>query len=100
MQTIKATDFLDSRRDIVESAAILADALVERINQGGGVEISLAGLKGIPSIYFNVVLLRLAEAFGPEVLENQVKFQFSSESQRYVFERSLDAVRKSLIQKT
>jgi hypothetical protein len=93
---LQAKEFLDARASIIESAKNLAEATVERLKEGSDVQISLEGLNGIPSSYFNVVLLRLIGEFGVEAVKLHVKFQLNTEAQRFVFQRSFDAAAKSV----
>jgi STAS-like domain of unknown function (DUF4325) len=96
MIIIQAKDHLDAQGLSRESASLLADAVVARLNDGADVEISLSGLNGMPSSYFNVVLLRIMREFGVDAINRRVKFQFDTEVQRQVFQRSFDAAAKSV----
>ncbi len=66
------------------------------LNDGNDIEVVLAGIRGIPSSYFNVILLRLLDDFGVEQVKNRVTFRFDTDVQRMVFQRSFDAASKAL----
>ena len=53
---------------------------------------SLAGLKGLPSSYFNPILRAVREALGLTPLQRRLRFEFDSPAQELVYERSLRAV--------
>lgn len=93
---IQAKDHLHPQGLIVESASILADALIGPLQEGMDVEVSFAGIKGASSSYFNVLLGRLADVFGIDVIDRQIRFQFDSEVQKQVFGRSLESLKKAI----
>lgn len=93
---MEAKNHLDPRGLIVESAVVLADALSRELRQGADqIELSFVGLRGIPSSYFNVLLLRLIGEFGVEAINRRVNFKFDTDIQQQVFHRSFDAASKS-----
>jgi hypothetical protein len=96
MVKLQAKDFLHPRGLVVESATLLANALVEQLHQGHDVEISLSCMMGLPGSYFNVVLLALADAIGVDEIERRVRFEFEFQAQRLIYDRSLGAVRASV----
>jgi hypothetical protein len=96
MTLVEAKNYLDPEGSIVVSAALLADVVLGKLNAGEDVTISLLGLRGLPSSYFNTILLPLVEAVGIAAVRQRVRFQIESEVQRQVFQRSLDAVAKSV----
>jgi hypothetical protein len=96
MVTLEATHFLDPDGSIIGSASLMGQAAWEKLQAGEDVRISLVGLKGLPSSYFNIVLLRLIEALGVDAVRHRVTFQFASAAQKQMFQRSYDAVAKSV----
>jgi hypothetical protein len=95
---IEAFDNLDPSGRIVPSAERLATAVLQALQTNGGVEISLAGLRGVPPTYFNIVLLGVGSQLGSEAIMSRVKFLFTNDAQRHIYQRSLDAVIASLAQ--
>jgi|HubBroStandDraft_4_1064222.scaffolds.fasta_scaffold452093_2 hypothetical protein len=93
MTKIDAKDFIAPDGLIVGSGELLARRLVELLSSGHDLEVSMAGLRGVSSSYFNVVLHTLSEQFGPEIFSRRITFSFDSKPQREVFERSLASVR-------
>jgi hypothetical protein len=88
MMIAEAKDYLDSNGLIVESASLLAEAVISRLQKEQEVEISLAGIHGTSSSYFNTILRTLVEVEGLENVSRRVKFRFDSKAQEHVFGRS------------
>lgn len=88
---IEATDHLDPDGSVVRSGVALADAVVRALNEAGSVTISLKGLKGASSSYFNVFLRRIEEACGLAEIGRHIHLTFESNVQRMVFERSFES---------
>jgi hypothetical protein len=91
---ITASDHLDPDGSIVKSGIILADAAVKALEEHGRVRISLRGLKGASSSYFNVFLRRMEEQCGLAVVGDNVLLEFGSKVQEMVFERSFDSLKR------
>jgi hypothetical protein len=91
---IQASQFLDPRGSFVDSAQRLANHVVDLLKQKKEerVEISFAGLRGLPSSYFNVLLQSIIQAGFREMLDDSIKFQLESDAQRLVYGRSRNAV--------
>jgi hypothetical protein len=77
----------------VESAGVVADAVVVYLADHDEVVVDLSGVRGVPSSFFNVLLLRVAEAFGAAALDSRVRFTLDSDAQQDVLNRSLSAAR-------
>jgi hypothetical protein len=90
---IEAKSHLHPEGFIVESASLLADAVLAGLRAEPHVKISFAGMHGTSSSYFNTLLRRLIEASGVEVLVH-VEFSFVSQAQQQIYERSRAAVTK------
>lgn len=90
-----ASDFIDPQGSIVDSARLFGTHLqqvaksTERI-----VEVSLVGMKGVSSSYFNLLLRMMIEAMGLEQLKKRIRWRFDSPLQESVFERSWNAISK------
>jgi STAS-like domain of unknown function (DUF4325) len=91
---LEAKEFLDPQGLIVESASLLSKAVISHLAQGQDVTISLSQVRGISSSYFNIILGDVVAGFGADVIGRRVIFQFDSEPQRQVFQRSLDSLTK------
>lgn len=86
---VNATDHLDPGGSVVRSGIALADAVLEALEQSGAVNVSLRGLKGASSSYFNVFLRRIEEGCGLAEIGSRIRLEFGSKIQEMVFERSL-----------
>jgi hypothetical protein len=90
-RTIKvlATDYLDPDGSVVRSGVAVADAALKALEEHDAVVVSLEGLKGAASSYFNVFLRRIEEGCGLAEIGEHIRLEFDSKIQEMVFERSL-----------
>ncbi|HTW93998.1 MAG TPA: hypothetical protein VMD30_04330 [Tepidisphaeraceae bacterium] len=94
--TIDASKFLDKQGLAVESALLLATAVLDHLGRGETVEVSMVGMRGVPSSYFNVLLSRIVDGFGVGAMDGRVTFRFDTRTQREIFHGSLESVRRSV----
>jgi hypothetical protein len=94
MAVIEATQFLHPRGLIVDSASLLAKEAISRLRSEPEIEISLVGINGTSSSYFNTILRTLLQAEGLDLaaVSRRVKFRFESKAQEHVFLRSWQSV--------
>lgn len=98
-ETIDATLYFDPERDVRESGVLLANRVIEVVQavpSDQQVAVTFAGVRGAASSFFNILLYRVAQHCGVGVLDQRLRFEFSSNAQRTVFNRSFDAVRREL----
>ena len=88
---VVATEHLDPDGSVVKSGIALADVALRTLEQDGTVRISLKGLKGASSSYFNVFLRRIEEGCGLAEIGRRIKLEFGSNVQETVFQRSFDS---------
>lgn len=93
-ERLLALDYCNPAEAPVENAARLLEAAVKELRRGAGLVVSFAGLRGASSSYFNVVLQGLVGACGPGGVEQRVRFEFDSDAQRLIFQRSFESVRR------
>lgn len=91
---VAARDHIDPDGSVVRSGMALADAVLQALETGRVVEVSLDGLRGASSSYFNVFLRRIDEACGVAELGEHIQMLFASKVQEMVYLRSLDSVRR------
>lgn len=91
---IKASQWVAPERAVTDSAEDAARAIVAELSSGKPVEVDLTDVRGVPSSYFNLILIRIAEAHGLPALD-RVTFRFATTVQRATYERSAHAVRES-----
>lgn len=96
MASIIATEFVNPQGLIVESGLLLAARISAALTAGEAVEVSLAGMRGLSSSYFNVILGTLVEGFGLPAIENRVRFVFDSQAQQQTYRRSLDSFKRAV----
>jgi|GEM_PF-910141 len=89
---ILAVDHLDQDQSVVRSGIALAEIVLNTLESNQAVIVSFDGLKGASSSYFNVFLRRIQEGCGLAELGRHIEVSFSSEIQKMVYERSLDAI--------
>ena len=85
---------MDSTGSIVATAGRLADELVRHLRDGHSVHISMSGMRGVASSYFNVILKRITEDLGIKALD-RLHFQWDSAAQQVVYQRSLKSLMAS-----
>ena len=88
---IAASDHLDPNGSVVRSGVALAEAVLSALEQSGTVKISLKGVKGASSSYFNVFLRRIEEGCGLAEIGRHILLEFGSNIQEMVFQRSFDS---------
>lgn len=92
MRSLRAVDYVDSSGSIVQSALAFAKAIVAQLGLGEVLAVDFAGLKGLPSSYFNPILQAVKSCSGLAVIGDQLRFTFDSPAQEQVFNRCLQAV--------
>lgn len=70
----------------------LGAVIIDKIREAGAVRVEFNGLRGLTSSFFSAALLPVGEALGPDSLRTQLTFEFTSQLQQGVYERSRDAV--------
>ncbi len=85
----QAADFTDPDENMVQSAERLASAILDKLADQEKVIVSLRGMRGVSSSYFNVLLRSVATSFGAAALKDRISFLFDSFAQELVYERSL-----------
>jgi hypothetical protein len=95
MNAIEVIKVVNPAEAITDSAARVADLIGDRLHRRETpVVVLMHGLRGVPSSFFNAILVRLVSQFGVESLD-VVNFEFDSELQRGTFTRTLQAMRKT-----
>jgi hypothetical protein len=89
MNSLSAANHLDTLGSITQSAANFADALIHALKTKTTIEADMSGLYGIPTTYFNVLLLELRNAGKTE----RVIFKFRNKVQQNVYQLSCDAIK-------
>lgn len=91
IETIKACQIVEGG-SAIDGGAKLAEVVIAHINRGGRVRVSFAGLRGLPSSFYNVLLMRILERSDGRDLDAVVEFEFDSRPQEEIFQRSRDRV--------
>jgi hypothetical protein len=89
--SLNAAAFMDSTGSIVATAGRLADELMRHLRDGHSVNVSMRGMRGVASSYFNVILQRITKELGMEALD-RLHFQWDSAAQQVVYQRSLKSL--------
>lgn len=89
---VEAREFIDGSGGIVESAMRLADAILPRLKEGARVSVSMAGMHGVSSSYFNVLLKRVMDECGPDAVRRRVHLRFNTKAQEGLYWRSREAL--------
>jgi len=97
MSKIIAKECLDPGGLIVESGLMLARTVTARLSASDAVEISMEGMRGLSSSYFNAFFSELVEKFDLTTIENRVTFAFSTNAQESIYRRSLESFKKAVV---
>ncbi|MCA9287702.1 MAG: hypothetical protein KDA05_03905 [Phycisphaerales bacterium] len=88
---VKAVDFVEQEGSVVESAARIGQRVAQALRAGHRVVLCLRGVRGVSSSFFNVVLASVSEATSGDVASDRFVVETDSQTQRMVYERSLQA---------
>ena len=96
--TINVTNIIRDHPQITDSAIVAARQVVEAIQQNQfPITISLQGVRGVPSSFFNALLFEIHQAAGLKHFQNnQIRFEFDAPSQEAIFNRSFKAFSESI----
>lgn len=89
---VSARDHIDPDGSVVRSGMALAEAVLRELKSSASVEVSLEGLHGASSSYFNVFLRRIDEECGIAEMGEHIHVRFGSRVQEMVYNRSLESV--------
>ena len=93
MNTVRlnSKDFVDDGLSVVESASRIAAEASRLLRSGSNVVVSVHGVRGVSSSFFNVILAAVADALLSE--GSAARFQVETETitQRTIYQRSFDA---------
>jgi hypothetical protein len=88
---IVARDFVDEKLSVVESAGLVARRVVEALQSGESVVVSVRGLRGVSSSFFNVLLDAAEKALGSKLDNGQFTVETETTTQRTIYDRSYAA---------
>jgi hypothetical protein len=90
---IETLTFINPAVPIVDTAQAVGEMVAKELRRGSSVVVSLRGVRGASSSFFNV-LLRLAQDASDGTLDHaRLAFDFENQVQRLVYEKSLAALR-------
>lgn len=92
---INAKDYVDERRPVVECAGLVAQEAVRQLLAGAGVIVSVHGVRGVSSSFFNVILSAVADVLKGDFSEGRFTVETETASQRLVYQRSFQAFTSS-----
>lgn len=88
---IDAKGFVDEARPVVECAELVAEEVSRLLRTGACVVLSVRGVRGVSSSFFNVVLSAVAEALGSDFGGGRFDVETETKTQRMIYQRSLQA---------
>jgi hypothetical protein len=91
--TINSNDYIGSDANVTESADLIANEATRQLKTGARVVVSVKGVRGVSSSFFNVIFAAVSEVLG----SNPDRFSVTTDTatQRMIFQRSWDAFFKS-----
>jgi hypothetical protein len=94
--TIHSKDFVVLDRPVVDCARVIGQEASRFLRSGAKVVVSVRGIRGVSSSFFNVILAAVADATAGVIDADRFVVETETETQRIVYERSLTALRESL----
>lgn len=94
--TLAAKDFLRPDETVVQGADRIAAEIARHHSVGTPVVLSVRGVRGLSSSFFNVVLAAVASGGPGHLGPDWFKVETDTQVQRDIFERSLRAIRGEL----
>jgi hypothetical protein len=91
--TINAKDYVDDRVPVVQTASVIGAAAADALRAGRSVLVSVCGVRGVSSSFFNVILSSVSQALGGDFARGRFDVVTDTTTQRLVYERSLAAFR-------
>ncbi|MBI5851040.1 MAG: STAS-like domain-containing protein [Planctomycetes bacterium] len=92
---IRSIDYCNPDDRIVDSAQRVAAAVIAACGTTDVVTVSMDGVLGASSSFFNVLLSDVVASLGPEAIGTRVRLTGLTRTQQAVFERSRQAVLRS-----
>jgi hypothetical protein len=88
---INAKDFIDDTMSVVDCAMRIAAEATRHLRSGGRVVVSIKGVRGVSSSFFNVILSAVADTLHNDLSEQRFDVECDTPTQRLVYTRSLAA---------
>ena len=89
--TIRVKDFVEESRSVVDCAAAVGLEAARQLRSGAAVIVSVRGVRGVSSSFFNVVLSTVAPALQNDFSEGRFSVDAETDTQALVYQRSLAA---------
>jgi D-arabinose 1-dehydrogenase-like Zn-dependent alcohol dehydrogenase len=89
---INASEFIDERRAVVDCASLIAQEAVRELRAGANVVVSLRGVRGVSSSFFNVLLSAVAEVLQNDFSNQRFDVETETAAQKLILQRSLEAI--------
>lgn len=97
MLEVRAADYRDPSGSIVGSGEAVAAVVAQKLAAGEDVLVTFAGLRGLPSSYYNSILRVICDQQGLAAIGTRVRFHFETPAQEFVFKQSLAAFSASTV---
>lgn len=88
---INSKDYIDDTKSVVECAGLIASEASRLLMSGANVVVSVRGVRGVSSSFFNVILSAVAEVLRHDFGNGRFQVETETDTQRMVFQRSLAA---------
>ena len=89
--SIDAASYAQDDRPVLECAERVAVETHRILATGANVVVSVRGLRGVSSSFFNVILAKVAASLPAQSIATRFSVDTDTETQRFIFERSLQA---------
>lgn len=91
-ERVEAQPYADPTRTAEQNATALAAVVLKALRKGQAVEVSLKGVRGTSSTFFNVLLAQIVEGVGLATLREHVTFVCETTTQSLALARSMEVV--------
>lgn len=88
---INAIDFVDPSQPVVDSASKVGIEVARLLRAGSNVLVSVRGVRGVSSSFFNVILSAVAEALNGDWDPARFDVDTDTPTQRMIYLRSLNS---------
>lgn len=88
---INARDYIDQTRPVVDSAGDVARESARHLRAGSRVVVSVRGVRGVSSSFFNVILSAVADVLRNDFSDRRFDVETETATQQMIYQRSLAA---------
>ena len=89
---INAKDFIDESKPVIDAANAIGAKAAAQLRAGGSVIVSVLGVRGVSSSFFNVILSAVAPILHNDFSDERFVVETETKTQSMILKRSIDAL--------